>query len=81
MIIYNAVREVMKLRRMRLIDVAERLGVRASLIADRLGQENISIGKLEDILRVMDYKIAIVPKEAKLPDGAIYIEKGSKKDE
>lgn len=78
MIIYDAVRAIMKNKNLKLITVANRLGVRASMVSDRLAQENISIGKLDDILRVMDYRIAIVPMDAKLPDGGIFVEKGKK---
>ena len=32
-------------------------------ISDRIHQENISVLKLNELLRVLDYKIVLVPRE------------------
>lgn len=44
------------------------------LVSERLSQENISIAKLREILRVLDYKVVIVPREARVPEGGYEVE-------
>ena len=54
--------------------LADRLGKPARLVSDRLSQENISIEKLDEMLRLLDYKIVVLPRDARLPEGGIEIE-------
>lgn len=70
----EAVREVMKLKEIGVNQMADRLGKTPRLVSERLGQENISITKLREMLRVLDYKIAILPRDSKLPDDGFEIE-------
>lgn len=70
----EAVREVMKQKEIGVNQMADRLGKSARLVCERLGQDNISISKLREMLRVLDYKVVIVPRDAKVTDGGFEIE-------
>ena len=62
----DAVREVMKLKNIRVNQLSDRLGKSPRLVSERLGQKNISVLKLSEMLRVMDYKILIVPRNVQI---------------
>lgn len=64
----EAVRAIMKSQNIGTNALAEKMGKPARLVSDRLSQENISIDKLTEMLRIMDYRIAFVPRDAKMPD-------------
>lgn len=70
----DAVREVMKTQNIGVNKMADRLNRKQNVISERLTQENISIAKLAEMLRVLDYKVVIVPRDAKSPEGGIEIE-------
>lgn len=57
-----AVREIMSSNGVGLSALASRLDKTPRLVSDRLSQENISIEKLNEMLRVLDYKIVVVPR-------------------
>lgn len=69
-----AIREVMKAQGIGTNKMADRLNKPARLVSDRLGQDNISVAKIDEMLRVLDYKILIVPREARVPEGGFEIE-------
>lgn len=62
----EAVREVMKTKGVRQVDLRKRLGLESNTMSQRLLQENISVTKLNEMLRVMDYKVVIVPSDVRL---------------
>jgi signal recognition particle subunit SEC65 len=70
----EAVREVMKDKGIGVNQMADRLDKSPRLVSERLSQENISISKLREMLRVLDYKIVIVPRDCKVPDDGYEIE-------
>lgn len=70
----EAIREVMKKQEVGVNQMAHRLEKTPRLVSERLSQENISISKLREMLRVLDYKVVIVPRESRLPEGGIEIE-------
>ncbi len=70
----DAIREIMKQKEVGVNQMAHRLGKSPRLVSERLGQENISISKLLEMLRLLDYKVVIMPREARLPDGGIEVE-------
>jgi hypothetical protein len=65
----DAVREVMREKEIGVNQMADRLNKSPRLVSERLSQDNISITKLQELLRVLDYKIAILPRTARLPEG------------
>lgn len=65
----DAVRDIMQRRDEGPSRLASKLGKTPRVITDRLSQDNISIEKLNEMLRVMDYKIVLVPVEERKKDG------------
>lgn len=70
----EAVKAVMKEQGIGVNKIADRLNKPSRQISERLSQNNISIMKLNEILRVLDYKTIIVPRDAAIPKGGYEIE-------
>lgn len=70
----EAVREIMKEQNIGVNKMADRLNRKPNVISERLGQSNISIVKLSEMLRVLDYKIMLVPRETSTPKGSYEVE-------
>lgn len=70
----DAVREVMKIKEVGVNQMADRLGKSPRLVSERLSQQNISITKLNEMLKVMDYKIIIVPRSTRVPSDGFEVE-------
>lgn len=70
----DAVREVMRIKEVGVNQMADRLGKSPRLVSERLSQQNISITKLNEMLKVMDYKILIVPRDTRIPSDGFEIE-------
>lgn len=70
----EAVREIMKSKEVGVNALAGRLDKTPRLVSERLNQENISIAKLREMLIALDYKIVIVPRNAKLPENGFEVE-------
>ena len=52
----------------------DKLKVKSNVLSERLSQDNISIVKLDEMLRLMDYKIVIVPRETREQEGWYRVE-------
>jgi hypothetical protein len=74
MIAMEAVKEIMKLKDIRPAVLCDRLKIKSNVLSERFKQKNVSVEKLNDMLRAMDYKIVIVPREARIPEGGYEIE-------
>ena len=70
----EAVREIMTQQEVGLSVLASRIGKTPRLVSDRLSQENISIEKLNELLRALDYKIMIVPRSHTKKSGEYEVE-------
>ncbi|MBS1412889.1 MAG: hypothetical protein HPZ00_06230 [Christensenellaceae bacterium] len=70
----DAVREIMKAKGIGVNKMADRLNKSSRLVSERLSQDNISIAKLQELLRVLDYKVIIVPRETRLPANSFEVE-------
>ena len=70
----TAVREVMTIRNEKVASLADKLKVKSNVLSERLSQDNISIVKLDEMLRLMDYKIIIVPRETREQEGWYRVE-------
>lgn len=70
----NAVREIMTARNIKVASLSDKLKIKSNVLCERLGQENISVAKLDEMLRLMDYKIVIVPRETAEREGWYRIE-------
>lgn len=69
------IRDIMSHQDMGTKKLADRLGKKSNVISERLTQDNISIVKLNEMLQVLDYKIVIMPQEARVPAGSYVVEK------
>lgn len=75
MLAKKAVREIMEKKGIGTNALADRIGKQARVVSDRLSLdkgENISVEKLNELLRAMDYKIVVVPRETRV--GSEWIE-------
>ena len=70
----EAVRAIMKEQDVGTNKMADRMGKPARLVSDRLSQENISIVKLNEMLRLLDYKVVIVPRASRVPEGGYEVD-------
>lgn len=59
------IRNIMSEKNCKPIDLAKRLEISKQTLNGRLTQDNISIDKLNQILKQLDYKIVIVPNTSK----------------
>lgn len=74
MLAMEALREIMKLREVRPAMLCDRLGIKSNVLSERFKQKNVSVTKLDEMLRLMDYKIVLVPREARTPEGGFEVE-------
>lgn len=74
----DIVKEIMKKRKMTKTTLANELKVPFQTVYDRLNQTNISIDKLQEMLSVLGYTIAIVPDTYSFADYDAYIVTSSK---
>ena len=74
MIAMEAVKEIMKLKDIRPAVLCDRLKIKSNVLSERFKQKNVSVEKLNDMLRAMDYKVVIVPRDARIPEGGFEIE-------
>jgi hypothetical protein len=74
MIAMEAIKEIMKLKDIRPAVLCDRLKIKSNVLSERFKQKNVSVEKLNDMLRAMDYKVVVVPRDAKVPTGGYEIE-------
>ncbi|MBQ4121515.1 MAG: hypothetical protein IJD35_05830 [Clostridia bacterium] len=74
MIAMEAVKEVMKLKEVRPAMLCDRLGIKSNVLSERFKQKNVSVSKLNEMLRLMDYKVVVVPRETRVPEGGFEVE-------
>lgn len=74
MIAMDAVKEIMKLKDVRPAVLCDRLKIKSNVLSERFKQKNVSVEKLNDMLRAMDYKVVVVPRDTRLPEGGYEIE-------
>jgi len=70
----EAVRKIMEDKGVTLTELAGRSGKKVNVIWDRLSQKNISVEKLNEMARVLDYKIIMVPRETRMSEGYYEVE-------
>ena len=74
MIAMEAVKEVMKIKEVRPAILCDRLKIKSNVLSERFKQKNVSVEKLNEMLRAMDYKVVIVPRESKVPENGFEVE-------
>lgn len=70
----DAIKEVLIRRDVSQATLAKRLSKTNQIISDRMHQTNMSVKVLNEMLRVLDYKIVIMPASAATPKDGIEIE-------
>ena len=74
MVAMEAVKAIMKTKDIRPAVLSDRLRIKSNVLSERFKQKNVSVEKLNEMLRAMDYKVVIVPRESRIPDGGYEIE-------
>lgn len=74
MIAMEAVKEIMKLKDIRPAVLCDRLKIKSNVLSERFKQKNVSVEKLNEMLRAMDYKVVVVPRDTRIPEGGYEIE-------
>ena len=65
---YEIIRKILEKQDVGVNEYSRRMGTSPRLVSDRLHHTNISINKLQEMLRVLDYKIVIVPASRRMKD-------------
>lgn len=62
----EALRAIMEKNGIKFSILMDRLGLKSSALANRLSRENITIGRLVETVRALDYKIVMVPRDTRI---------------
>lgn len=65
----EAIKEILKLKELNQAKLSDMLDIPLKTLNERLRHRNISVNKLDETLRVMGYKIMVVPRETKVENG------------
>ena len=65
----EAIKEILKLKELNQAKLSDMLDIPLKTLNERLRHKNISVNKLDETLRVMGYKIMVVPRDAKVENG------------
>nr|DAH60525.1 MAG TPA: transcription repressor [Caudoviricetes sp.]DAI21969.1 MAG TPA: transcription repressor [Caudoviricetes sp.]DAJ70541.1 MAG TPA: transcription repressor [Caudoviricetes sp.]DAO13672.1 MAG TPA: transcription repressor [Caudoviricetes sp.]DAO32499.1 MAG TPA: transcription repressor [Caudoviricetes sp.] len=65
----EAIKEILKLKELNQAKLSDMLDIPLKTLNERLRHKNISVNKLDETLRVMGYKIMVVPRETKVENG------------
>ena len=74
MLAMEAIKEIMKMKDIRPAVLCDRLKIKSNVLSERFKQKNVSVEKLNDMLRAMDYKVVVVPRDTRIPEGGYEIE-------
>lgn len=69
-----AVREIMSLTNETNSSLRDKLSINYSTLSERLRQDNISVEKLDQMIRAMGYKIVLMPSTTKEEKGWYRVE-------
>ena len=70
----EAIREILNRTGVGVTALAGRLNINQNTMSMRLSQKSMTVAKLHETLRVLDYKVVVVPREARIPDGGFEVE-------
>ena len=74
MIAMEAVKEIMKRKEVRPSTLYEALGIKSNVLSERFKQKNVSVSKLNEMVRLMDYKIVLTPTDTQTNEDEFEIE-------
>lgn len=72
--VIEAITAIMKEQDIRTGALASRLGKAQNTVNMRLNQKDLTVSKAAETLRVLDYKIVVMPRSATTPRGGIEVE-------
>lgn len=64
----EALKEIMSGKEVKQATLAKRLNITSATLCERLKQKNVSVKVLHSMLRVLDYKIVLVPADERMKD-------------
>lgn len=64
----DIIRDIMEKKEVKPSMLADRLKIKNNTLSERMTQKNLSVLKLSEMLRAMDYKILIVSRNSRLPE-------------
>ncbi len=70
----EAIREIMRIREVKPSMLATTLNIKSNVLSERLGQKNMSIIKMNEMLDVLDYKMVVVPRDWEIPENGFEID-------
>lgn len=70
----EAIREIMTRTGTRISTLSRITKTSTNTLANRIAREGITVAKLNETIRAMDYKIIVVPGTARLPEGGFEVE-------
>lgn len=70
----EVIRAIMARNSIKVSTLAARLNIKSNVLSERLSQPNVSMNKMNEMLRAMDYKIVVLPREARIPDGGFEVD-------
>lgn len=74
MLFGEAMRIIMKEQDIGVNKLASRMGKLPRFVSDRLHTKNVTINTMVSMLRMVDYKIVVIPRETRIPEGGYEIE-------
>lgn len=74
MVAMEAIKAIMKAKDIKPAVLCGRLSIKSNVLSERFKQKNVSVEKLNEMLRAMDYKVMVVPRDTRLPEGGYEIE-------
>jgi hypothetical protein len=70
----EAIREIMNRTGTRMSALSNRLKAGTNTVSNRIAREGITVAKLSETIRAMDYKVVVVPIGARIPEGGFEVE-------
>jgi len=74
MLAMEAVRKVMQTQGVKPAALCEMLNIKSNVLSERFKQKNVSITKLNEMLKLLNYKVIIVPSDTEVPENGIEVE-------
>lgn len=70
----EAIRKVMEIKGVKFSVLMGRLGLKSNALANRLSMPNMSIAKLSEMAKALDYKVVLVPRETRINSESFEVE-------
>lgn len=61
-------RAIMNVKDVKVSTLCNRTGIPQSTVSTRLAQDNVTMKKVNELVRAMDYKVVIVPAETRVQE-------------